>query len=174
MNESTTLYERKVAGFAAKHSMDTFSNDGEVRAAIVISYLLANAKSTYRGYTTSFRDDFYSQDRILNQLRLFLSKEGASLKILSKTMPIGSVLNQLAVEFKGKVELKVGEDLKDFDFCVIDEEAYREEHDQQTTSASVCFNDPVTAQSLSAKFDKLFFNAKQVNLDSTSSSASKA
>lgn len=159
-DEELRAYRRSLFELARLKQNHFFPNDSEPHAAIVYEVLLRTATENVRIFCSCLKASVFGSPTVVSALEDAL-KRNVSVCVVSELSPDDSpFLSVLKSANAGLVSVwTFGRNVKDFNFAVADNRAFRFEDDSQVPRASGNMNLPDVAGKLSDYFDKVLLVA---------------
>ena len=160
-------YRQTIERFAAERINQNISNGLPQHAKILLETMFKNASAEMRIYTGDLNADIYGDVTVVDAIKTFLLKPYAKLVILLQNQqptdwaekhPLIKALSLIRGSH-GSVEIRFASGNYSTDeanhFAVMDNDAFRYEHNHENCEAVANFNNSKTAKQLVSVFDQV-------------------
>lgn len=140
------------------HSDQFFPNSSEPHAALVYEVFFKLARNSVRLFCENLKKSIFGEPHVVDALKMALS-QGVRVDVVTRSRPEESDFLHLLVDYQkaglASIHVLTIREHADLSFCVIDDEAFRWEHDNARTLALGNMHNPKTAKKLSKFFDEV-------------------
>lgn len=159
------LYRKMLFDLHRQKSSQPFSNESEPHAAIVYEVFLSIANNYVKIFCERLKCSVFGQEHVVRALNEALAR-GVHVEVVTERSPDQSAFLE-ALTSAQKANLSIVQTLgqpraTDFNFCVVDDEAYRWEHDNKEAHAVGTMYRPAVARELSRYFEEKLVRRNEV------------
>lgn len=152
-------YRRAIRELYDRHTNYFFPNDSKDHAAVVYEVFFTVARERIRIFCAHLSNSVFGTERVVAALRDALGR-GVCVDVLSEFAPDDGpfLTTLLSPPDPSRVKIRTADkDIRDYNFAVVDNCAFRFERDHERSSAKCNMHLPQLAKQLSTYFDTTLF-----------------